>query len=267
MALESQQRVIMVHAAAVIGHADHALAARFDLDANRVRARIEGVFKQLLHHRRGTLDHLAGRDSVRDVLRQYPYLRHELLRFLPDCDAQFVELILVDLRRRLRHQIHGRCCLGKRDDLADGFSARQEHGYAVKSERDPAVRRRAVGERIEEKPEALPGLLVAQTQGLEHPRLHVLTVDSNASRAELITIEDQVIALGPALPRRRFELIEVLFVNSCKRMLRADPALFSFAPLKKREAGDPRKFPLAAIDQLESVTQMEANLPGDMQGG
>ena len=73
VALERQQRVVMVHSAAVVNHADHALAARFDFDANRARARVQRVFEQLLHHRRGPLDHLARRDLVRDILRKYAY--------------------------------------------------------------------------------------------------------------------------------------------------------------------------------------------------
>src|SRR5271163_4903757 len=49
VAIESEQRVVVVHSAAVVNHANHALAARFDLDANRTRARVQRVFEQLLH--------------------------------------------------------------------------------------------------------------------------------------------------------------------------------------------------------------------------
>ena len=71
MAFESQQRVVVRHPVAVVGHANHSLAALLDLDANGFRARVERVFEQLLHHRRRPLDHFARRDLVRYRLRQY----------------------------------------------------------------------------------------------------------------------------------------------------------------------------------------------------
>ena len=72
--LKSQQRVVMAHPAAVVDDPDHALAARFDFDAHRTRARVEGVLEQLFHHRSGPLDHLTGGNPVRYRFRQYANL-------------------------------------------------------------------------------------------------------------------------------------------------------------------------------------------------
>ena len=108
-------------------------------------------------------------------------------------------------------------------------------------------------------------LLVAQAERLEHARLHVLPVNSNAARAEFVAVEHEIVALRAAFPWRGFELVDIFFVNSRERMLRAHPALVGFAPFKKREAGDPREFPFAAVDQIQFVAEMEANLPGDVQ--
>ncbi len=74
--LEGQQRVVVCHAAAVVDHADHALAARFNLDAHGTCAGIERVLEQLLHHRGGPLDHLARGDAVGDCFRQYANPAH-----------------------------------------------------------------------------------------------------------------------------------------------------------------------------------------------
>src|SRR5712691_1940324 len=52
VAIERQQCVIMRHPVTIVDHANHALAADFHLDANRLRARIDGIFQQLFHHRR-----------------------------------------------------------------------------------------------------------------------------------------------------------------------------------------------------------------------
>ena len=74
--LERQQRIVVVHPAAVVDHANQPLAARFHFDANRARARIKRVLEQLLHHRRGPLDNLARGNLVRYIFREYAYPRH-----------------------------------------------------------------------------------------------------------------------------------------------------------------------------------------------
>src|SRR5437016_333949 len=76
--------------------------------------------------------------------------------FLPflNSDSELVELILVDGRWRLRHQILGGGGFREGDDFADGFFAGEEHHHAVDAKRDAAVRRCAIGQRVEEKAEA-----------------------------------------------------------------------------------------------------------------
>jgi hypothetical protein len=78
VALEGQQRIVVIHAAAVVNHADQALAARFCLDANRARARIQRVFEQFLHHGGRTLNHFTRRDFIGDGFRKYADAAHEV---------------------------------------------------------------------------------------------------------------------------------------------------------------------------------------------
>ena len=66
------------------------------------------------------------------------------------CSSQ---LLRVDRRRRVGHQVHGGRRLRERDHLADRALARQDRDDAVEAERDAAVRRRAVLERLEEEAE------------------------------------------------------------------------------------------------------------------
>ena len=76
MPLEGQQRVVMNHPGAVVDDANHALAAGFDFDADRVGARVQGVFEQLLHDRSRPLDHFARSDAIGDCFRQYANAAH-----------------------------------------------------------------------------------------------------------------------------------------------------------------------------------------------
>ncbi len=66
MALESEERIVVGHAVAVVDDANHALAARFDFDANSFCAGVERVFEQLLDDRGGPLDDFARGDAVGD---------------------------------------------------------------------------------------------------------------------------------------------------------------------------------------------------------
>ena len=41
-------------------------------------------------------------------------------------------------------------------------------------------------------------------------------------------------------------------------MLRADPGFIGFAPLEQGKAGDPEKFPLRLVDQVERFAKLQA---------
>src|SRR5437879_6500744 len=83
--------------------------------------------------------------------------------FLPflNSDSELVELILVDGRWRLRHQILGGGGFREGDDFADGFFAGEKHDHAVDAQRDAAVGRSTVSQRVEEKAEAAAQLFFA----------------------------------------------------------------------------------------------------------
>ena len=65
MPLESQQSIVVVHAHAVIDHANQPLAARLHLDANRASARIQRCGPHL--HRIGDRQTIAGIGDQRPV--------------------------------------------------------------------------------------------------------------------------------------------------------------------------------------------------------
>ena len=64
MALEGQHGIVAHHPTTVVGDLDQFLSARLDLYANARGTGVQRVLQQLLHHRRGTLHHLAGGDLV-----------------------------------------------------------------------------------------------------------------------------------------------------------------------------------------------------------
>ena len=105
VALEAEERVVLAHAAAVVGDGDEAAPARADLHVDLRRAGIERVFEQLLEDRGGALDDLARRDLVGDVLGQEVDAVHgrrgftaEREKVEQECAARDIEFTLAALR-------------------------------------------------------------------------------------------------------------------------------------------------------------------------
>ena len=84
MPLKRQQRIVVHHPAAIVDHPDHPLAAHFCFNADRIRACIQRIFQQLIHHRSRALHNLSCRDFIRQRLRQYAYPAHDFLLAIPN---------------------------------------------------------------------------------------------------------------------------------------------------------------------------------------
>ncbi len=109
---------------------------------------------------------------------------------------QFGELLGVDDVGRGGHQLGRLLRLGERDHVAQRVGAGQEHGEAVQAERDAAVRRRAVAQRLEQEAEAALRLVVRDAEQVEHLGLHVRAVDADGAAADLGSVEHQVVGLA-----------------------------------------------------------------------
>src|SRR5713101_6153606 len=148
------------------------------------------------------------------------------------CNAELIELIFVDGRWRISHEILSGGGFGEGDDLADGFFAGEEHHDAVDAQRDAAVRRCAVGQRIQEKTEAVAQLLFGEAQRFEQTLLNVLAVDSNAAGTELVAIQNEVVAFRTHFPGGGFEFLQIFIDDAGEGVLRADPLFVGFAPFE-----------------------------------
>ena len=70
MTVQAEKRVLPTHPDAVVADPDTSLAPALDRDIDAGGVRIQSVLRQFLHRRGRTLDRLAGRDLVRDGVRQ-----------------------------------------------------------------------------------------------------------------------------------------------------------------------------------------------------
>ena len=71
--------------------------------------------------------------------------------------------------------------------------AGEQRDDPVDAERHAAVRRRAVGERLEQEAEALLRLVRADAERLEHLLLHLGVADTDRAAADLPAVEDHVV--------------------------------------------------------------------------
>src|SRR2546426_10272687 len=96
---------------------------------------------------------------------------------LAQADVQLAQLLLVHRRRSVREQILRALRLGKSDDVADRLGTGHHGDDAVQPEGDSAVRRRAVLQSFEQKPELVLRFIRPDRQRAEHLRLYFLAVD------------------------------------------------------------------------------------------
>src|SRR4030095_3107885 len=106
---------------------------------------------------------------------------------------ELTQLFRIDRRRRPSHEIHCVCGLRERDNLTNRRLAAEEGDDTVEPERDSAVGRRPVLERLEEETEPLPRFLFSDPEGAEDARLDRRAVDTGAAAADLRRVWDQVV--------------------------------------------------------------------------
>ena len=121
-----------------------------------------------------------------------------------EAQAELVVLARLGRRRRLEHRVAARLGLGERHDLADVRLAGEERRPAIDAEGDPAVRRRAVLEGVEDGAELLAHPLDRLALQQEAALEQVAPVDADRAAAELPAVEREVVlhAPGPGRPDR-----------------------------------------------------------------
>ena len=119
-------------------------------------------------------------------------------------EAQAELLVLAGLRdrRRLEHRVGAGLGLREGHDLADVRLEREQGRPAVDAEGDPAVRRRAVVEGVEDGPELLAHRLERMALELETALEQVAAVDPDRPATELPAVEREVVLERPGTAGR-----------------------------------------------------------------
>jgi len=131
-----------------------------------------------------------------------------------------------------------------------------------RSQRNPAVRRGAVGERVQEESKATAKLLLAETQGPEEPFLNVLAVNPDAPGAQLVAVEHQVVALertSQGADSSFSRSSSTMPVKGCCALTQA----LSRHSIQKAGAGDPQKLPRGLVDEPPALRRAASAAAGD----
>ena len=160
-------------------------------------------------------------------------------------DVQLAQLLLVDRPGRVGEQVLRPLRLRERDHVAQRLGAGHQHDEAVEADRDAAVRRRAVLQRVEQEAELRARFLGVDLERAEHLALHVLAMDPHRAAAELDAVQDDVVGLGDAAAGIGLEPVLVAVLRARERMVHRAPALRGLVVLEHREVDHPERLPLA----------------------
>src|SRR3954451_18399325 len=172
-------------------------------------------------------------------------------------EPELAELALVDRSRSAGQRVAARGGLRECDHVANRFRAVGKSHDPVEAVGDASVRRCSVAQRVEEKAEAIFGLLLVDSDRLEHLSLHLGVADTDRATTNLPSVPDDVIGLRPGGPR--VGGIE-LAVGRGEGVVVRVPALLVGRPAEQGPVDDPGEIVRVRIDQLEPLAEPAAKL-------
>src|SRR3954447_17422228 len=172
-------------------------------------------------------------------------------------DAGLLALRLGDRRRRTGERVVAGTGLREGDHLADRLDARQQRGEPVPPEGRAGVRRRAVGEGLQEEAEPLPGLLAGHPQRLEHPLLQRGVVDTDRAAHDLVAVDHHVVGVRERRTLVLGEVLPPLGRGRGERVVHERPGAV-LGLLEHREVDDEEERPRAGLDELQPLGDLVA---------
>jgi len=118
------------------------------------------------------------------------------LLLVVDRDSQLRKLLPVNRRRSTCERTDSALRFGEGDALADVLQTQQNGNQSVQAQRDAAVGRWTVTQRIQQETKAILSFIFAESEHFENLHLKGSVAYSNASSAEFDAVDDQVIGSG-----------------------------------------------------------------------
>ena len=158
---------------------------------------------------------------------------------------QFVHLYVIYVRRSVYHDIAALVVLRERYVITDCFLASEQGADPVETERKAPVRRCAELEGVHDETELVFRIFLAETENLEHPRLHLRVMNPYGTASELSTVQHEIVSIGADLLKVGFfiavKFVEMRWFRSRERMVhRIEPSRFVI-PFQQREVAHPKR--------------------------
>ena len=131
----------------------------------------------------------------------------------------------------------------------------QQHDQPIEPEGNPAVRRRAKFERIEQEPELCLRLLLVDAEQIENAQLDIAPMVPDTPAADFAAVEHHVVGLRPYFERFRIQEGQILVHWRGERVVHEDIPLLFRRIVQQGELGDPDGLPSRGIDQLQLLTE------------
>src|SRR5207237_4779196 len=103
------------------------------------------------------------------------------------------------------------------------------------------MRRSAILESLQEETEAGARFLIGHSQGVKDLLLDILAMDADRARAELGSVQHDVIGQRSHRPGIGEQLAEILLMRRSERMMRGVPATILVVVFKHGKVCDPKK--------------------------
>ncbi len=171
---------------------------------------------------------------------------------------QFAQLLFVDVGRRIGEQALRALCLGEGDYVADRFSAGHHGDDAVQAEGQPAMRRCAVFQCIEQETKFCLLFFRSDAECLKYLCLHFRTMDAHRTAAHFPAVQGEVISLGQARAGVGRHEFFVAVLGAGEGVMAGIPAFIFFVIFEHREINHPQWPPGFAAEIAFVMPQLAA---------
>src|SRR6185312_3987133 len=114
---------------------------------------------------------------------------------------------------RIDHQIDSFSRLGEWDDFTQAVGSGEDHHDAVETQRDSTVWRRPKFQRLEEESKSGTRFFIGHPKSIEDLLLNVLTVNSDRTRSQFGSVQNDVIGECPDRSRIGEQLAEIFLMR------------------------------------------------------
>ena len=181
-------------------------------------------------------------------------------------NAQNVQTCGINRSRALAHQFA--CILNLRECnyIPQAFCLQHNHCQTIQTNAQTTVRRCTVVVSFYQEAKLCFDFFIGQAQSLEHLLLQFIVCDTNRTRGQFCSIQNQVKCLCNDLFRIGVQIRQAFIHWHGERMVHRNPCFGFVIPFKERELCDPQEVELASRNQIQLLCNLQPQSTQNWQG-